>query len=248
MSYLEEAPLMTTSLNALANLRDLGGLPTIAGGHTRTGVLYRSALPIADDERPTTVPEWPVGTVVDLRSPKEQAVTEHPLLADSTGIHRVSLLTDTDIAGQQIWSTLDAVYSHILTNAGRQLAQILQIAATAPIPMLLHCAAGKDRTGIATAMLLHTAGVDTAEIVADYTATDQHMGTVLARIQRANPELAHGPNHYDKDLARAAPQTISRVLDRWDSYPGGIHNWLIENGAEAAAITQWTHRLVTTTL
>lgn len=243
----KKAHVTTTPLNALANLRDLGGLPTIAGGRTRSGVLYRSALPIADDELPTTVPEWPVRTVIDLRSPKEQAVTEHPLLAEGTGIHRVSLLTDADVAGQHLRSTLDGIYSGILTNAGRQLAQILQIAAIAPAPLLLHCAAGKDRTGIATAMLLHAAGVDTADIVNDYAATDQHMGAVLARILRADPEFAHS-NMYDNDLARAVPETISRVLDRWDSYPGGIHNWLIDNGADADAITQWTHRLVTTTL
>lgn len=238
---------MSSSLNALANLRDLGGLPTIAGGRTRSGVLYRSALPIADDEPPTTVPEWPVRTVIDLRSPKEQAVAEHPLLADATNVHRVSLLSDKDVAGQHRWSTLDLVYSGILTNAARQLAQILQIAATAPVPVLVHCSAGKDRTGIATAMLLHTAGVDTVHIVADYTATDQHMDAVLARIRRADPELAQESKMYDKDLARAAPETISRVLDRWDSYPGGIHNWLMDHGAEAAAITRWEHRLVTTT-
>jgi protein-tyrosine phosphatase len=237
---------MINSLSTLANLRDLGGLPVTIGGRTRSGVLYRSALPIADDELPTSVPVWPVRTVIDLRSPKEQAVTEHPLLGADAGIHRVSLLTDKDVAEEHDWPTLDVVYSGILTNAGKQLVQVLKLAATAEAPLLLHCAAGKDRTGIATAMLLRTANVDTDHIIADYTETDRHMDAVLARIRLADPNFAMGPNLYDGKLVRAVPETISRVLDRWEAHPGGIEGWLIDNGAETDDIALWKHRIVTT--
>lgn len=236
---------MTNALSTLANLRDLGGLRTSSGGRTCTGVLYRSALPIADDELPTSVPVWPVRTVIDLRSPKEQAATEHPLLADDTEVHRVSLLTDADLAGQDRWHTLDAVYSGILATAGEQLVRVLQIAATAPPPVLLHCAAGKDRTGIASAMLLRIAGVDSDQIVADYTATEQHMDAVLARIQLVDPDFGRGPNLYGSDLVRAAPETIGRVLQRWDTYQGGIAEWMLNQGAEAGVIAQWERRLTT---
>lgn len=235
---------MTNPLNALANLRDLGDLPTSTGGRTRTGVLYRSAVPLAGDEPPTTVPEWPVRTVIDLRSPREQAVTDHPLLADCTTVHRISLLTDADPAAQHFSSNLEAVYLHVLNNAGRNLAQVLQVTAVAPVPLLLHCSGGKDRTGIATAMLLRIAGVDTADIVADYSATEKHMCTVFARLRRADPEFAERWDIYDRKFARAAPETISKVLDYWDSHPGGIHNWLLGHGATAAEITQWTYRFV----
>jgi protein-tyrosine phosphatase len=236
--------MMTTSLNALANLRDLGGLPTSGGGRTRSGVLYRSALPIADDDVPTEVPVWPVRTVIDLRSPKEQADTKHPLLAEDTNVHRVSLLSDAQVAGQHLLTGLDLVYTGIVSNAGGQLAQVFNLAATAPAPVLLHCAAGKDRTGIATAMLLRAAGVDTAHVVADYTATEQHMESVLARIRRTDPSFAQGIDMYNHDLARAAPETIGRVLDQWDAYPGGIHGWVRDCGVEPGAIEQWRQRLV----
>jgi protein-tyrosine phosphatase len=241
---LSKRHMMTTPLNALANLRDLGGLSTSAGAQTRSGVLYRSALPIAGDEAPVTVPIWPARTVIDLRSSKEQAVTEHPLLSETTNIYRVPLLSDEDVAEMNLLSKLDLVYSGIVSNAGKQLVQVLRLAATAPAPVLLHCAGGKDRTGIATAMLLSAAGVDAAHIAADYAATEQHMESVLARIRRTDPSFAHGKNMHDNDLARAAPETINRVLDRWDTYPGGIYSWLLDNGAEADAITQWVDRLV----
>jgi rhodanese-related sulfurtransferase len=235
---------MTTSLNVLANLRDLGGLPTSGGGRTRSGVLYRSALPIVDDDVPTEVPVWPAHTVIDLRSPKEQVVTEHPLLAEHTNIHRVSLLSDADVAGQHLLTGLDRVYDGIVSNAGRQLAQVFTLAATEPGPVLLHCAAGKDRTGIATAMLLHAAGVDTAHVVADYTATERHMESVLARIRHTDPSFAQGIDMYNNDLARAVPETIGRVLAQWDVYPGGIHGWVRDRGVEPAVIDRWRERFV----
>jgi protein-tyrosine phosphatase len=235
---------MTTSLNMLANLRDLGGLPTSGGGCTRNGVLYRSALPIVDDEVPTGVPVWPVRTVIDLRSPKEQARSEHPLLGDHTNVHQVSLLSDAEVAEQHLLTGLDLVYAGIVANAGRQLAEVFTLAATAPGPVLLHCAAGKDRTGIATAMLLRAAGVDTASVVADYTATEEHMESVLARIRRTDPRYAEGIDMYNNDLARAAPETIGKVLSRWDAHPGGIQGWVRDCGVEPDVIEQWRQRLV----
>jgi protein-tyrosine phosphatase len=235
---------MTTSLNVLANLRDLGGLSASRGGRTRRGVLYRSALPIVGDDAPTEVPEWPVRTVIDLRSPKEQAVTEHPLIAEHTTVYRVPLLTDAEVAGQHLQTGLDFVYDGIVSNARRQLAQVFDIAATAPTPVLLHCAAGKDRTGIASAMLLRAAGVDPADVIADYTATEQQMESVLARIRRTDPNFAQGSDGYHDDLARAAPETIGRVLDRWDAHPGGVHGWVRDGGVSPDVIEQWRHRLI----
>ncbi len=136
------------------------------------------------------MPVWPVRTVIDLRSPKEQAVTRHPLLTEGASVHEVSLLSDSEVAEQHLLTGLDLVYAGITSNARGQLAQVFTLAATAPAPVLLHCAAGKDRTGIATAMLLHAAGVDAADVVADYTATERHMDSVLARIRRTDPSFA----------------------------------------------------------
>ena len=235
---------MTISHNALANLRDLGGLPAGDGGRTRRGVLYRSALPIADDEVPTEVPVWPVRTVIDLRSPREQNTTRHPLLATDTDVHRVSLLSDAEVAGQHLLTGLDLVYAGILSNATVRLGQVFDIAATAPTPVLLHCAAGKDRTGIATAMLLYAAGVDAEHIIADYTATERHMDSVLARIRRTDPSFAEGIDMYHDDLARAAPETIKRVLETWDAHPGGIEGWLQGCGVAPGVIERWRQRLI----
>ncbi|CCW11333.1 hypothetical protein EBESD8_18710 [Rhodococcus aetherivorans] len=240
-STQKESHMAVTDIDILPNLRDLGGLPLAEGGSTRTGVLYRSALPAPGDARPTAVEQWPARTVVDLRSARECATREHPLQSKETTVHRISLLSDAEVAAPNQGARLADIYLGILTNAGERLVDVLQVAATAPGPVLLHCAAGKDRTGIAVALLLRTAGVAPDDIVADYMVTNQHMDAVLARLTRFAPELGQAhPN--DRDLRGVVVEAIDGVLARWDNHPGGVHAWLRAHGATDDTIQGWNAR------
>ncbi|MFC9760199.1 tyrosine-protein phosphatase [Rhodococcus jostii] len=233
--------MTVTEIDVLPNLRDLGGLPAGDGRRTREGVLYRSALPAPGDARPTTVAHWPARTVVDLRSPREFATRAHPLQSDGTAVHQISLLTDTEVTAPSQGTRLTDIYRRILANAGEKLADVLQVAATAPGPVLLHCAAGKDRTGVAVALLLRIAGVDPGDIVADYVSTNEQMPAVLARITRFAPEL--GMTHpHDRDLRGAVPEAIEGVLALWDAHPGGVHAWVRSHGATDETIRRWSER------
>ncbi|PBC39457.1 protein tyrosine phosphatase [Rhodococcus sp. ACS1] len=238
--------MTVTEIDVLPNLRDLGGLPAADGRVTRTGVLYRSALPAPGDARPTAVDHWPARTVVDLRSAREFATRVHPLRSDDTAVHQISLLSDAEVAAPNQGAHLADIYQRILTNAGERLVEILRVAATAPGPVLLHCAAGKDRTGVAVALLLRTAGVEPDDIVADYLSTNEHMGAVLARITRFAPELGQThPN--DRDLRGAIPEAIEGVLAQWDTHPGGVHGWAQSHGATDETLELWTARFTVST-
>ncbi|MCZ4587030.1 MULTISPECIES: tyrosine-protein phosphatase [Rhodococcus] len=233
--------MTVTDLDVLPNLRDLGGLPLAEGRRTRSGVLYRSALPAPGDARPTAVDEWPARTVVDLRSPREYATRGHPLRSQKTVVHQISLLSDAEVAAPNQGARLADIYLGILTNPGERLVDVLQVAATAPGPVLLHCAAGKDRTGVAVALLLRTAGVEPDDIVADNEATNEHMGAVLTRITRFAPELGQAhPN--DRDLRGVVPEAIEGVLASWDARPGGVRAWLRAHGATNETIRLWIAR------
>ncbi|KOS58159.1 tyrosine-protein phosphatase [Rhodococcus rhodochrous] len=234
--------MTVTDLDVLPNLRDLGGLPAVGGRRTRGGVLYRSALPAPGDTCPTAVADWPARTVIDLRSPREFATRAHPLQSDTTAVHLISLLTDAEVTAPSRGTQLAEIYHTVVTHAGGQLAAVVQLAATAPGPVLLHCAAGKDRTGIAVALLLRLAGVGTDDIVADYVATNEHMPAVLARLTRFAPELGRTHPH-DRDLRGAVPEALEAVLARWDAHPGGVHGWVRSHGATDETIQLWTERL-----
>jgi len=111
------------ALDLLANLRDLGGLDTEAGGHTRSGVLLRSAAPQPGDRHPG-LSSWPPATVLDLRGPGELAGRPHPLAAAGAVVHALPLLDREVHAGPNgtDWSKipdLGTAYLGFLVSGGR---------------------------------------------------------------------------------------------------------------------------------
>jgi protein tyrosine/serine phosphatase len=179
---------------ALLNARDLGGLPTQDGGRTRARALLR-----ADDlvqltaAGLTALGEYGVATVLDLRWPEEAARYPSPVPPALPHIRyeRVSLLTNTedewrlrsrDVA-KELWKCV------VLEHVSRELRQVLHVIATAaPGPLLFHCIAGKDRTGLVAALLLSLADVTPAAIAHDYAQSGENLRAgYLQRYAEADP-------------------------------------------------------------
>lgn len=153
------------------NVRDLGGLPTRSGGRTAHRAVAR-----ADNLDRLTAEGWDalldhgVRTVVDLRNIEEYK----PLLPLPAGVDLVRVPLD-ELAGSAWWKT----YGHLdgtplalrpyLDHCPRAAAELIAtIAGAGPGGLVVHCGAGRDRTGLAALLLLSLAGVAPAEIVADY--------------------------------------------------------------------------------
>ncbi len=103
---------------------------------------------------------WPPATVIDLRSPAE-FLGPHPL-AEVAAVHQVPLgasLAPALAAAQTDDPDLTFAYRHLARDAAAEIAGIIGLVATAPGPILVHCTAGKDRTGIVVAALLRAIGV-----------------------------------------------------------------------------------------
>jgi protein-tyrosine phosphatase len=123
-----------------------------------------------------------------------------------------------------------------------QPAALVELAASAPGPVLVHCAAGKDRTGMAVAVLLLAAGVEPESVTADYTATSANMGLLLSRLA----ELGGGlPVNTDgqADLLAAPAEAIAVVVGGLMGWPGGPQAWVTDHGGSAASIRQWRERI-----
>ncbi|MFZ4894756.1 tyrosine-protein phosphatase [Plantibacter sp. Mn2098] len=236
-------------LAGTANFRDIGGLPTSDGGSTRSGVLYRSdALHRLDDAGRASLAALGVATVVDLRSDAEA-------LAMPNAIDETLLVVRHDLAagavGTSIASlpTLDELYRTILRDAGPALADIANVVAdphVAGAAIVIHCTAGKDRTGVATAVLLDAVGVDRAAIVADYARSADNLAgawadQMLAGIRASGVE----PTPDIVTLVTASPaETMARTLLHLDEHYGGAAAYLRAHGVTEDQLGLLAERLV----
>jgi protein tyrosine/serine phosphatase len=179
----ETNPRELVRLASADNFRDVAGTgagyPTQDGGHVRRGVFYRSnELQLTDGDVGLLV-GLGITRIHDLRGQME--IDAHPDAqvpgaqwhhVEVTGIpmELVSGLEDAAAAERVMRQVYDVFVR--TPEARASYAELLTELATAPVPQLFHCTAGKDRTGWAAALLLEVAGVDRETILADYLLTN----------------------------------------------------------------------------
>ncbi|MDQ4119783.1 MAG: tyrosine-protein phosphatase [Actinomycetota bacterium] len=231
-----------------ANLRDVGGIRTADGYVLRDGVLYRGDAPQPGDPRsahrlgldPTTI--WPPATVVDLRSEAETRGRPHPF-ADVARVHRVAL--GASLAPDRVATTpagdrdLTWAYRRLAAEAGSELARIVGLLAHEPGPLLVHCAAGKDRTGLVVATVLAALEVPRERIVADYLRTNDVLDALWARLRAAG---VPDPDH--DALYGVEASALEAVLDDLDGHDGGVHGYLVAAGTDPADLRRLAERLL----
>jgi protein-tyrosine phosphatase len=165
--------------DGVVNVRDLGGLPTVTGGATRLGAIIRSAnLDNLTAAGWDSLVDYGVRTVIDLRNDHE---LHPPLVPRPSEVALVRLPLDHYIGPEWYPSVchLDGtprIYTHYLQDGARVVAALLNAVASAePGGVLVHCAIGRDRTGFASMLLLHLAGVQPDAIAADYELSHERL-------------------------------------------------------------------------
>lgn len=184
------------SLEGAANFRDLGGYPTESGRHVKWGLVYRSNhladLTAADYERLNTLG---IKLVCDLRTDGERQRSPTVWQGGPAPEFLVaSILKDTDVVLtperlKELTSpgarALGDTYARMVTESPEQYGRVLRRLAYGPLPSVTHCTAGKDRTGVFSAVLLTILGVPRDVVIADYMLTGQYMATPEARRRAA---------------------------------------------------------------
>ncbi|BBY83100.1 tyrosine-protein phosphatase [Mycolicibacterium pulveris] len=234
----------------LANLRDLGGLRSAGGRRLRGGLLLRSDAPHPGDLIPSSV-AWPPSLVLDLRSATSRHVG-HPLEADGTRVVWFPMAADADPSAALLRGAafdIAVLYQRILSELGTHIATIFELILGADGPTLVHCVAGKDRTGVLVAVLLAAAEVARAEIVTDYHATSPNMAAVMERMVETVAPAKR--SKFRRRLAEAPPglfstpsEGIAAVLDELDSHRGGPIGWLRERGVDQRQIDSFRARIL----
>ncbi len=217
-------------LEGTANARDIGGLPLVGGGVTASKVLLRS-----DNLQDLTPGDIAVlealglGAVVDLRTPQETAV-EGPTALAHLPHTRASLVADPadGVLPDRSEERQRDFYIDYLDDRPESIVAALRTIAQGPGAVVVHCAAGKDRTGVTVALALEVAGVERAAIIADYLATTERIDAIIARLTASptyGPEIEGTPR--DRHLPRES--SLRAVLD-WLDDQGGTARWLREHG------------------
>jgi hypothetical protein len=164
-------------IDGLANARDLGGLPLVAGGVTPSGVFVRSERPdLVDSDGWAALEARGVRAVVDLRQPEERVAHRARVSAgiadlhvDHDGLEHADFWAgywDNGLVGTPLY-----YLPHLEALPERTVAVLSAVARAPAGAVLFHCAGGRDRTGLIAAVLLTVAGVEEDAIVADYLET-----------------------------------------------------------------------------
>jgi protein tyrosine/serine phosphatase len=236
-------------LEGAVNVRDLGGLPTRDGRHTVPARLLRAdnLQELSSSDVGKLVHDIGVTTVVDLRSVHELAA-EGPAPLDSVGAVRHAhhpvlpeLGAATDVVADAVLARSrqdrsrypgDPTCGHYLgylEDRPEAVVAALRSIARSEGAALVHCAAGKDRTGVVVALALTVADVKPQAVVGDYAATADRIEAILARLRRS----ATYARDIDSKPAQAhvtRPETMAAFLTEMDSRYGGVVQWLAEHG------------------
>ena len=224
------------------NVRDLGGLPTRDGGSTRFGALVR-----ADSVRQLTEDGWQalvdhgVRTVIDLREDDERAgdppaelpvEVVHVPFFQSTEEDRHEMAAELDAAvaaAPDVATATRDVYLIFLERFRANIAVAVRAVARAPEGgVVIHCAGGKDRTGLLSAFLLHLAGVADDEIVTDYALSEERLRP------RHEAWFAAAESEEELERLRRIAQTpaasMAGVFAELDVRYGGVEEYLRSAG------------------
>ncbi|MFF2950621.1 tyrosine-protein phosphatase [Kitasatospora sp. NPDC057965] len=231
------------------NFRDLGGYPAAEGRTVRWGLLYRSSslarlTSAADQERFRALD---IGTVIDLRYPWEidrrgripelEGVAYHNLSIE----HRPYDQAEID-PGLDPWRYLADRFAEVAEDGVAEIRDALELIAGAERPVVFHCAAGKDRTGLIAALVLSLLGVGEDDVAADFALTELVTARLVEDWRAANP----GRTLRWPAFGRAPEEVIRLALADLTAAHGSVHGYATDRlGVDEELIGRLRTRLLT---
>ena len=219
--------------SATYNFRDVGGYPGLDGRTVRWRRLFRSdALHRLGDADAEAFAALGVKTVIDLRRPSE--IERYGRVADAHGLDYHNLVL-RHVDWEEIAHPDDVVHERWLADRylnfaedGREgiLASLRLIADPHAAPVIVHCMAGKDRTGTVCALALSLLGVSDEDIAEDYALTTTAMVPLTAYLLQKHPEAIRGNEH----MFDSPPEAMLMFLTDVRRLHGSIENYVRDIG------------------
>ncbi len=222
------SPPYVLELAGVSNLRDLGGYRTADGRVVRRGLVFRSAaLAGLTEADMATVDALGLHTICDLRGVEEsqRAVTRLagprivPLPIEPTvGAGLRDILQTKHATGEALHAVLEQAYVAYALSSQAQFRTLLDLIADGHTPLLFHCAAGKDRTGFAAALLLQALGVPWETVAGDFEATNRLWRRDTVPSADLPPDIREALLRADPALLQAAFDSACKHYGSFDAY------------------------------
>jgi len=235
------------ALEGAVNFRDLGGYATEDGLRTRWRVLFRadglSELTETDLE---VMRELGIRTVVDLRSGQEVEQSRFNVEAHPVTFHHYPFIKALPNAEDfaRAPGFLGTQYTEMLDEATPQIIGALSaLAAPDARPAVFHCTAGKDRTGLLSALVLSLLGVPEETVIADYALSDAAMSRLRAKLIKKYPD--GGSVIADSDvLFSADPANMVALFAHLRNRYGTVAEYAVQVGVPAGVVERLRESLL----
>jgi protein-tyrosine phosphatase len=243
----QQVPSTEPDLTGVRNFRDVGGLPTVDGRRVRYGVLFRSGhLAHATEDDAAFFSSLGLHTIFDFRNAADQKL-EGPDV-ELPGVRNVNLPLSDPADGAEFWTMVRdgeidqlreilgdgkaanrmiASYRKIIKERTAEHSRVLRALAEDSLPVLMHCAAGKDRAGLSVAVTLLVLGVEREAIVADYLESNaKHRRYKVRRSGSSASAYSSEVMELLSPLFEARVEYLTAAFETIDETWGGVDAYL----------------------
>nr|WP_155843587.1 tyrosine-protein phosphatase [Agromyces luteolus] len=217
------------------NFRDVGGLPA-RGGTVRPGRLFRSdGLHRLGDDGREALRRLEVGVIVDLRDDNEARAMPDDLAGLDVEVLRLPVFEGSGASQGGRGISLEALYQRIVTKHSAVVVEALrEISSAGERAVVVHCTAGKDRTGIVVALALLAAGVEREAVIVDYALTEGHLaGEWLEEMVALIGDYGVPDTPELRVLMGGSPrEALESALDEVERSHGTVREYLLASGLD----------------
>lgn len=251
----DDLPERTIEVDGVINFRDIGGYKTADGRRVRTGLVYRAgALGDITEKGLAKLQELGVKLICDLRSHEEEVEAPDKLPQNPSPVYAHLPLVAADNQRERLMALffnrskfttmMPDMYTRVIIDGNAHLyGDILRrLANPDNLPTLIHCTAGKDRTGVAVMLILSLLGVPEDVIIADYSLSNLYYDHFLKYGRMAIRSIAWtGVSAEDlQPLFISHPDTLRAAIAHIHRKYGSVENYL----RSAAGVNDDTQRKI----